>query len=404
MVDDDKEKKDHAEPEKTPAPSAPHRNRGSDAPFISAQAPSSPSIEQQKLELERYKIQLDYRKFVLGSVFVAITIVTIPPVFQLATAGLEYVRKTQDEKANEEQFHDKYVEEFINNAVNQDVEWRIRFAEYFSHVAGDTYRSGWVDYYNSLTKQRDHIREEIDKNEESWLTAVGELSDRDIALDQLERHLRWSYDQAGYVEKDHSLQSDRRQPATAVLPSDTSIAEPISYEIVLKAVRNMPEQMADPLKELINTLTNGRLSKDNAYLAMAIILDETAGLRVFMENLNYSSARLRQVWPTKFPTTELADRYSNKPMDIANLVYANVMGNGDENSGDGWKFRGRGYIQLVGRANYAETGIAAGVDLVNNPDLVLPTTDKVVAAKVAAAIIKRWFPTGQEIEPCGIST
>lgn len=70
------------------------------------------------------------------------------------------------------------------------------------------------------------------------------------------------------------------------------------------------------------------------------------------ENLNYSALRLRQVFPKYFPNDLIANEYANKPEKIANRVYANRMGNGNEASGDGWLYRGRGPIQLTGKDNY----------------------------------------------------
>ncbi len=71
-----------------------------------------------------------------------------------------------------------------------------------------------------------------------------------------------------------------------------------------------------------------------------------------------------------FPTEALANAYARQPQKIANKVYANRMSNGDEASGDGYKFRGRGYIQLTGKANYTLFGKAIGEDITANPDVV----------------------------------
>lgn len=90
---------------------------------------------------------------------------------------------------------------------------------------------------------------------------------------------------------------------------------------------------------------------------------ESAGYTVFTENLNYSSAGLRKTFPKYFPTQALADQYARKPEKIANRVYANRMGNGDEASGDGWRFRGRGVIQLTGRENVTRFSEAMGLTL-----------------------------------------
>ena len=82
---------------------------------------------------------------------------------------------------------------------------------------------------------------------------------------------------------------------------------------------------------------------------------ESGGFMVLKENLNYKPATLRKIFPKYFPTDELAQDYCNRPNRqeaIANKVYASRMGNGDESSGDGWRFCGRGLIQLTGRSNY----------------------------------------------------
>lgn len=81
---------------------------------------------------------------------------------------------------------------------------------------------------------------------------------------------------------------------------------------------------------------------------------ETCNFSVFSENLCYSKAGLLTTFPKYFPTEELAKRYAKDPEAIANRVYANRLGNGDEDSGDGWKYRGRGAIQLTGKCNYEE--------------------------------------------------
>lgn len=79
---------------------------------------------------------------------------------------------------------------------------------------------------------------------------------------------------------------------------------------------------------------------------------ESGGYRAIKENLNYKAPSLRKVFGKYFPTDELAAQYANKPEKIANRVYGNRMGNGPEESGDGWKFCGRGLIQLTGKDNY----------------------------------------------------
>jgi putative chitinase len=96
---------------------------------------------------------------------------------------------------------------------------------------------------------------------------------------------------------------------------------------------------------------------------------ESNGFTVVFENLNYSADGLRKIFPKYFPEP-LADSYARNPFKIGSRVYANRMGNGDEASGEGYKFRGRGYIQLTGKNNYTTFSKFIGEDTVANPDLV----------------------------------
>jgi len=97
---------------------------------------------------------------------------------------------------------------------------------------------------------------------------------------------------------------------------------------------------------------------------------ESAGFKAVVENLNYGAKGLQSIFKKYFPTEAKALEYERKPEKIANLVYANRMSNGDEASGDGFKFRGMGYIQLTGRANYTTFNKFVDDDVVSNPDLV----------------------------------
>lgn len=97
---------------------------------------------------------------------------------------------------------------------------------------------------------------------------------------------------------------------------------------------------------------------------------ETGDYKVFSENLNYSADGLRATWPSRFDA-QTAKAYARQPEKIANKVYANRMGNGDEASGDGWRWRGRGAIQTTGKLNYQD--LANGLnrpDVMTNPDIV----------------------------------
>ena len=97
---------------------------------------------------------------------------------------------------------------------------------------------------------------------------------------------------------------------------------------------------------------------------------ESGNFKTLEENLNYKPESLMKVWPSRFPDLPTAMKYAHDPIKIANKVYANRMGNGTEESGEGSKYHGRGLVQLTGKENYERCGEALGVDLVNQPGLL----------------------------------
>lgn len=114
-----------------------------------------------------------------------------------------------------------------------------------------------------------------------------------------------------------------------------------------------------------------KLSNNQAAHFFGQCAHESGNFRVFSENLNYSTQGLNGIFKKYFPTVASTAGYARKPEKIANKVYANRMSNGPESSGDGWKFRGRGPIQLTGRANYTQFAADIGrPDVLTNPDIV----------------------------------
>ncbi|MGZ0079677.1 glycoside hydrolase family 19 protein [Methylomonas sp. YC3] len=99
---------------------------------------------------------------------------------------------------------------------------------------------------------------------------------------------------------------------------------------------------------------------------------ESSQFNRLTEGLYYkTAARLVAVWPKRFPTEAVASPYVANEEKLANYIYANRIGNGPESSGDGYRFRGRGLIQITGRSNYADVGKALGVDLIAQPELLI---------------------------------
>jgi len=116
------------------------------------------------------------------------------------------------------------------------------------------------------------------------------------------------------------------------------------------------DRYADLLEELMPKYGIDTPLRQRHFLAQ--LLHESAGFNAVRENLNYSADSLLQVFPKYFRNYEEANSYARKPELIANLVYANRMGNGNEASGDGYRFIGRGLIQTTGKQNYAKTSQA----------------------------------------------
>lgn len=108
---------------------------------------------------------------------------------------------------------------------------------------------------------------------------------------------------------------------------------------------------------------------------LATIAHESARLTRVVENLNYSAEGLARTWPARYADmagepNATARRIARHPEQIANLTYAARLGNGAAGSGDGWRYRGRGLIQITGRANYAASGEALGLDLIASPEML----------------------------------
>jgi len=101
---------------------------------------------------------------------------------------------------------------------------------------------------------------------------------------------------------------------------------------------------------------------------LAQIGHESAGLTSTEEKLSYTPERLMAIWPRRFPTRAAAETCARQPEKLASLVYADRMGNGPPESGDGWRYRGRGYLQITGRDNYRALSAPTGIDLIADPD------------------------------------
>jgi predicted chitinase len=172
----------------------------------------------------------------------------------------------------------------------------------------------------------------------------------------------------------------------SLLPSFDKAAQSnvwIDREFMAKFAPNAPADMTNMFVSTGNFLLAGfgiNSSRERLSMFLGQIAYETGNFNRFSENANWSESRLLQVFPTRFDA-EKAKEYAGQPERILNLIYANRVGNGDEASGDGWRFRGRGFLFTTGRANYAKMSEGLGIDLVQFPEMM---DDPNVALLVAA--------------------
>lgn len=158
-------------------------------------------------------------------------------------------------------------------------------------------------------------------------------------------------------------------PAPTVIVAPAPTVAPVAQGFKLDALKgHVPQAVIDAIPDTaarFGITTPLRLAH---FLAQCG--HESGGFRATQENLNYSAKGLCGIFRKYFPSVTLAMQYERKPEKIANKVYANRMGNGNEASGMGWKYRGRGYIQLTGFENYKSFDATVPEDIVANPDLV----------------------------------
>ena len=147
-------------------------------------------------------------------------------------------------------------------------------------------------------------------------------------------------------------------------------------EPIVDVILGERPELCGPLAAAFKLAELNTPQRQGAFVAQCF--HESAGFTRLEENLNYSLDRLCEVWPSRFVTRDTksqtmpnaaARACARNPKQLANSVYASRMGNGDQASGDGWNYRGRGWIMVTGASSYAALSKATGMDFVNNPDL-----------------------------------
>lgn len=137
---------------------------------------------------------------------------------------------------------------------------------------------------------------------------------------------------------------------------------------ISKLIHRLPLKIYDQLEACFSRHGIDDATKICHFLSQ--VSHESGDFKKVYENLNYSAGGLLKVFPKYFKDITIANQYARNPKKIASRVYANRMGNGDEGSGSGYRFRGRGYLMLTGRYNYELFSNYIGEDCVSNPDLI----------------------------------
>lgn len=150
---------------------------------------------------------------------------------------------------------------------------------------------------------------------------------------------------------------------------------------IMPGAGKQAEVFAAPLTEAMQRFQITGPARQASFLAQ--VAHESGQLNRMTENLIYSAARMQVIWPKRFPNLASTVGYAGNAPALANKVYGGRMGNGPEASGEGWRYRGRGLLQLTGKDNYQRCGAAIGYDLVKNPEFL---DSPLVAARSAA-----WF-------------
>ncbi len=165
-------------------------------------------------ELEKYRIRYGLYKVVFGTAIVGLASVLVPGAVEFWQLRFENQRKAVEIQLAQVNQQQDYVKDFLQTALNQDIELRIRFADYFAHVSASPFKKDWIAYRDSLFKVRDPIRREIHERELEIRIAMVD-PDPDIQtqalIAQLSRELEWRYREVGYVARDRSVVQSKNE-------------------------------------------------------------------------------------------------------------------------------------------------------------------------------------------------
>lgn len=250
----------------------------------------------------------------------------------------------------------------------------------------NTDRSSAQALIDSIDVKASLYGEDLDKDGNPKATVAVDQTDREKrgvvgnAVDAVKNTMSNLYENA--KEKASSVWSSIKTAASDVVDGAAQAVNTVSNAVGMGDIAPVKGNAAVNKKLLIAEMAKLGITDPKEQAAFMAQMDhESGGFKVLSENLNYRASRLREVFPKYYRTNAEAQSDAGNPMAIANRVYGGRMGNSE--AGDGFKYRGRGLIQLTGKSNYIEASKALGIDLVNNPDAA---STPEVAAKIAG-----WF-------------
>lgn len=170
---------------------------------------SSKSISPVEFELRRYEARMGVWKVVFGTLIVGLAGVLIPGAIELYSSYFENQRKAAELDLAKQTAHQQYIKEFFQTAINQDIELRIRFANYFSELSDNQYKESWQGYFVNLANTRNDTRKKINTLEERLYNLSNNEEVEEVLLAQTMRELGWAYNEIGYVPLERSTSPER---------------------------------------------------------------------------------------------------------------------------------------------------------------------------------------------------
>lgn len=171
-------------------------------------AATDPNAERVPLSLERYRLRLGFWQAIWGTLISGGVAVAIPAAVEAYKARLDLAIKRAEIESKAQDLHQTYISKFIDTALNQDIELRLRFSEYFSYVSDKDSREQWRLYHDGLEQRRDAIRKSINDKEmdAAHLSALPKPSEAEqIKMAALRRELYWNYAEVGYARQDSNI-------------------------------------------------------------------------------------------------------------------------------------------------------------------------------------------------------